>query len=518
MTCRALLLTLALFGACAGGTAGTQSSSQATWQSALLPDGALHDFSYAGYRNGGSPLPANAHATLFEVVADPSGQIDATAAVQSAIDLAEQAGGGVVHIGAGLFRCDGQLRVSASGIVLRGDGSDRTRLHFTKHEGMTDRSHIEFRGAVTRGTEYRLAADGETRGFEVELEDAADLVAGTEVSLGWWITPEFIADHGMTGTWQAFNGSWQPFERRTIVAIDGDRVRLDVPLRAVAKVRDRASLRVETGYLSDVGVEDIGVANAVEWDDAWAQLRVHAISMDGVKDAWIRNVHSFATPGRDHWHLQNGGIMVLRSKRVTVADSRMENAQNRGGGGCGYLFEIRQSSEVLTRDCEGFAGRHNFIQNWGFGVTGCVWLRCHTARGLAVFSSGFPFLGSLGFSEFHHSLATANLIDSGVVDDGWAATNRGLYSTGAGHAATECVFWNVTGKGIVRSQQFGVGYVIGTGPDITLVTTPTDVSGTETAPEDLVEGAGSAADLEPQSLYLWQFARRAGIDLDASGG
>ena len=31
-----------------------------------------------------------------------------------------------------------------------------------------------------------------------------------------------VAEHGMTGTWQAFNGTWQPFFRRTVVAIDRD--------------------------------------------------------------------------------------------------------------------------------------------------------------------------------------------------------------------------------------------------------------------------------------------------------
>ena len=489
----------------------------ATWTPQRTgPDGRfLHDFSYAGYRNGAAPLPSNVGATVFEVVADTTGATDATAAVQSAIDAATAAGGGVVHIPAGLYRCDGQLSIRASGIVLRGDGPELTRVYFTRYAGMTDRGHIEVRGGVSTGAEYALVADGAPRAHEVVVVDASGLGVGADVGLGWVITPEYIAEHAMTGTWQAFNGSWQTFERRTIVAIDGNRVRLDVPLRYAAKMRDGASLRLETGYLAEVGIERIAVANSVAWDDAWSELRVHAIEMQGVKDAWVRDVATFAPPGGDGLHLQSGGILVLRSKRVTIADSRLQKAQNRGGGGCGYLFEIRQSSDVLTRDCVALAGRHNYIQNWGFGTTGCVWLRCHSADGLAVFSSTFPRLGTLGFSEFHHSLATANLIDSCSTDDGWSAVNRGAYSSGAGHSATGCVFWNLTGTGVLRSQQFGHGYVIGTGPDISLITDLVGSSATGTAPTDWVEGVGEASTLKPSSLYLAQYRMRTGFAAEA---
>ena len=180
----------------------------------------------------------------------------------------------------------------------------------------------------------------------------------------------------MTGTWRAFNGTWQSFFRRTVVAVDTSRtphrVTLDVPLRYPAKLRDGASLRVETGYIAECGIENLGIANAVAWDDAWSQAQVHAIEFQGAKDCWVRNVKTFVSPhpDADGYHLQNGGIRVLASKRLTVADCDFEKAQNRGGGGCGYLYEILQSSEILIRDCVGRDGRHNFIQNWGFGTTG----------------------------------------------------------------------------------------------------------------------------------------------------
>jgi hypothetical protein len=365
---------------------------------------------------------------------------------------------------------------------------------------MTNRSHLTLRGTPRRGAEHALARDGVPFATTVYVADATGLKAGDDVDLGFVISDAFVAEHGMTGVWRPFVGSWQPFFRRAVVAVDTravpHRVTLDVPLRYPTKLRDGASLRVVSGLLAQVGVEDLGLSNAAAGKDAWKNNRVHVLELTGVADAWVRNVRSFG----DAAHLASGGILVTHSKRVTVADCRMERAQHRGGGGNGYLFEVRQSSEVLFRDCAARLGRHNFIQNWGFGATGCVWLRCESREGRAINRVLGRDVTIVGFSEYHHSLATANLVDSTFLDDGWSAINRGHQSSGAGHTSTECVFWRVTGPGLIRSAQYGNGYVVGTGPETKVY-----------APDgDFVEGAGRAADLVPSSLYEAQFERRTG--------
>ncbi len=483
----------------------------------------LHDFSYAGYHNSESPLqaPGELDPTVIVVDADNTGETDSTSAIQSALDEAAVAGG-VVLIPAGLYRVDGLLSVTASNVVLRGEGADQTKILFSRHEGMSDKAHLTFSGSVSLAAETLLVGEAAPLSLVVEVEDATEFAVGDDVSLGWIITDEFIAEHGMTGTWQAFNGTWQPFYRRNVMAVDTAAVphlvTLDVPLRYPAKLRDGASLRKETGYLSEVGVANLSFATAVSWDEAWANMRSHGLAFLSVKDSWVQGVGTFPSPlapaegpGAGA-HLQNGGIRIHASKRVTVADSSMAKAQNRGGGGCGYLFEIRVSSEILTRDCVGLEGRHNFIQNWGFGTTGCVWLRCHSEGGLTVALKDFPEFGGLGFSEFHHSLATANLIDSNVVHDGWKAANRNDWSSGAGHTATENVFWNMQGPGEVVSRQFGWGYLIGSGPETTVRTNLGGgfEEGKGTEPEDWLEGEGTGPWLVPQSLFEDQLERRLG--------
>jgi len=127
-------------GADAAGDAGADEGFG--WRSALYPadwepgftdsEGRfLHDFSYAGYHYGEDSLP-QIYEPLYDVVsafgADNTGQADATAAIQEAIDTAAAGAGGVVHFPAGTYRLDGDLVVNASNIILRGDGPLVTQL------------------------------------------------------------------------------------------------------------------------------------------------------------------------------------------------------------------------------------------------------------------------------------------------------------------------------------------------------------------------------------------------------
>ncbi|MCY1056708.1 glycosyl hydrolase family 28-related protein [Nannocystis sp. SCPEA4] len=512
-------------------TTGT-TGEEAGWRSELYPEDwtpaftgsegrFLHDFSYAGYRlaaeEPGSVMPATTIDAVRDHGADPTGTSDATAALQAAIDAAAQAGGAVVRLPEGLYRVDGQLTVTSSNTVIAGAGAEQSRLWFTEFSDMSFEAHLTFAGAPQLGLDVPLVADGQARAHTVTVADVGVLKVGDEVAIGWQISPAFVEEHGMTGTWMAFNDTWQVFFWRTITAIDAGSgtIELDVPLRYPALVRDQASVRPVTGLLHEVALRDVGVANAVGWEDAWSQDQVYAVAMVGVRDAWVAGVKSFVSPGAPTEgkgagrHLQSGGLTIQRSARVTVMDSTMELAQHRGDGGNGYLFEVMQSGEVLVRDCVARAGRHNFVQNWGFGATGIVWLRVHSSEGRAVALMSSE-LGTVGLSEFHHSLATANLLDQSVVDDGWGAVNRLAWSSGAGHSATQSAVWNANGIGVVRSRQFGHGYVIGVGPQLTVETELKAPDAEGTMPEDWVEGPGKVGPLEPPSLYEDQLARRLG--------
>ncbi|OBZ14945.1 hypothetical protein A8L34_13775 [Bacillus sp. FJAT-27264] len=109
----------------------------------------------------------------------------------------------------------------------------------------------------------------------------------------------------------------------------------------------------------------------------------------------------------------------------------------------------------------------------------------------------------------------ANLFDSMTMNgDYLEAVYRPYGTIQHGWTTTQSVFWNTTGNSylsgqsvIVKSKQFGNGYVIGTrgaANAVEYLVPANDAS----APQDFVEGIGTSADLVPQSLYLDQKAKR----------
>ena len=74
------------------------------------------------------------------------------------------------------------------------------------------------------------------------------------------------------------------------------------------------------------------------------------------------------------------------------------------------------------------------------------------------------------------------------------------------------MIWRVRGSGVIKSYNYGVGFVVGTAPETTVRVSLTDVSGVSdgegTAPEDVLQGTGLGAGLRPISLYESQLKKR----------
>ncbi len=502
------------------------------WRSALYPvdwtpamtaadGGFVHDFSYAGYRRSEVALPAAWPGTVVDVMdhgARPGTGDDSAPAFAAAVAAVAAAGGGVVYVPDGEYVLASRLRIDRGGILLRGASRTGTRLRFTAAVA-GDAASITFAGAASpAGGAIALIEDGAPRSHVVRVADPAGLAVGDDVLLDIEITRAFVDELGMAGLWDTGSnsalGARKVFFRREIVAIAGGAITLDVPLRYPLRVRDGAAIRRDAGALRECGVEHLSITDVTTVAVASASPRAHAIELSHVEDCFVRDVASYASPAAPvaGAHLRSGGVYVVGSKRVTVADVTMAHAQNHGDGGAGYGLEASGSSEVLFRDSRVEDVRHGLIQNWDFGSSGLVWLRCDSVGNTLA---GDPVIG--GRSEFHHRLAMANLFDSTRDTVGFVAHNRGTESSNAGLTATESVFWNVAGAGpgtYLISYQAGRGYVIGT-RDITSQVVPGPLEqalgvADHTEPVDLLEGEGRGADLVPSSLFDDQLARRLG--------
>ena len=95
---------------------------------------------------------------------------------------------------AGRYRCDGVLTVERSGVVVRGAGPEATFVFFTRAKGLGYAAHLTLRGKLTAAPPLALATDGAAASRVVEVGDASSLAPGDDVSIGWTISPAFIAD------------------------------------------------------------------------------------------------------------------------------------------------------------------------------------------------------------------------------------------------------------------------------------------------------------------------------------
>lgn len=482
----------------------------------------LQDYSYAGYHNGERSLP-EATSGIIQVETSIDGSSDTSGAIQAALDQAAAKGGGIVYLPAGLYRIDRPISIEGSNIVLRGAGSEQTRLWFRDGGGTTEehKNNLLVTGASWLNEEARadwgITEQGEIFDTSVELINADGIQPGDDISIAWEITEDFKAEHNSEGYWYHSElGTRKTFFRRTVTQVDGNRVHFKVPLRYTVKLRDNPVVLRATGYGSENGIEALSFTNAMGVEQAWASFdQATAMLLRFCKDCWIRDVKSFAREGASH-QIRSHGITIERSFRVTVADSHLAKTEHLGEGGNGYLFQLTRTNEVLIQDSSGRDGRHNFTINWDFGTSGNVFQRIDSSGGLVCSSLENQLSGncSLGPSDFHHALAIANLFDSAKIDDGLQVGNRQQWSVGAGQTGTQNLFWNITGEGKVYSYNQGVGYVIGTGTNIDvstalgLSTWPESHLSPGTAPEDYTELLGEADELVPQSLYDDQLAKR----------
>ena len=93
------------------------------------PDGLVYpDWRYAGVQGGIPQVQAKARAADFG--AKPDDQVDDAAALQKAVDAVGQAGGGAILLETGVYQLDRPVTVRHDGVVIRGQGQEKTRLIF----------------------------------------------------------------------------------------------------------------------------------------------------------------------------------------------------------------------------------------------------------------------------------------------------------------------------------------------------------------------------------------------------
>ena len=472
----------------------------------------IPDFSIAGYRGGGVPI---SDVSVVEEV-EP-GEGDDGERIQAAIDrvaerpLNDDGFRGAVLLKSGVYEIEGKLRVSDSGIVLRGEGQgeDGTVLIGA---GATQRALIRVEGtglwSEVDGTRRRILDDyvpvGATS-FEVEADH--DFEPGDRVIVHRPDTEEWISAIGMDSIPERSDGrtvrQWTPggFEllyERIVADVDGNRITVDAPVMMALDARfgGGSVYRFEfPGRIENVGVENMrGIAEIAEGaeadseDHAWIFVR-----FDRLKNGWIRDITSY------HFGFALAQV-AARSKWVTVQDCRYLEPVSEIRGSRRYPFHV--------------GGQQNLFQ------------RLYSEDARRDFSTGRAVAGpnvvldseaynAVNYTGPHHRWATGILYDNvRVPHDGIKVQNRMNFGSGHGWPGANIVFWNCSADEIVvesppTARNWSIGSKGRKGE-------PAFVGRTHTIDDFPGTWISHGEHVEPRSLYLEQLEERMGAGAAAN--
>lgn len=467
-------------------------------------------------------------------LADNTGLTDVTETIQQALDAVGSAGGGVIYLPAGTYRISAAdnssyaLRIAYDSTILRGADMGLTFL-LNSQTNMRYKDIIRVKGNDANwfepvGEAIPVIFDIPELTHVVPLESVAGFNTGEEVILTSTPTPEFIAEHKMSGIWTPEAVKGVAFLRRIdSIDVQNNLLFIDAPTRYFLKTRDNARVYRVGAHITECGIEDLSIGNVQNPNTGWEEesysmsgtgaYEVHysqAIQFMQSENCWVKKVGTFKpSANTDDYHLLSNGIRLNQSRFITIDSCTFEKSQYEGGGGNGYMYTL-ESNDCLIQYSRANHGRHNYDFKYPY-------------------SNGNVILASRGenskyASDFHMYLSMANLFDACVLNSDYLEAAFRPYGGDAihGYTSTQSVFYNTTGEAyhpdrnyLIDSRQFGWGYIIGTsGPAYEVEIDPAEGSAGgylfNTSPRDFVEGVNQGSDLVPASLYLDQLHRRSG--------
>ncbi len=395
----------------------------------------IPDFSYCGYKASEQSIPM---VDIKMIVPLKPG--DATARIQTAIDVVSKlpldANGfrGAVLLLPGKYEVMGQLRITASGVVLRGSGVNTTtivgagtgRLALIKivgkHTISKELTGIKITDAYVPVNAMSFHVD------QINTKEHSNKIIIRRPSTTNWINL-LGTDHfggGITAL------GWKPGDKdlyfdRTITKIEGNRIYIDAPITtALDTTYGGASIFFynNDGRINNCAVENINLVstydktNPKDEDHRW-----NAVNIENAEDCWVRQIR--------FQHFAGSAVSVLEtSKRITVEDCISLSPVSEIGGQRRYTF-LTTGQQTLFQRCYAEYGYHDF-------ATGSC------AAGPNAFvqcESVLPY----SFSGAIDSWASGVLFDVVNVDgNALRFGNREQDGNGAGWAAANSVFWNCT--------------------------------------------------------------------------
>lgn len=469
------------------------------------------DFSHAGYMGGGVALPV----VPVKYTVKPSGSNDDTEAIQAAINAVsamplQNGFRGAVLLLPGKFTCSATLSMAASGVVLRGSGSDKGGTTIF----MTGGRHVAF--AIGMGRSNQLPGESAVPEASPQFGPASTTISDAYVPSGAisftvadikgfrvgdtieiqrpvteaWIRlmeMDNLVRDGKPQTW--IGKSRALIMQRKITAITGNKLYVDVPLADSYDAKylnppGTKVLKIKTAVqVTQSGVENLHV-QCPPLESSYGNAPYSGIRVAG-NDCWVKNVFFEETMN----------TTVFAGNRITMQQVVIKHTYPNLGASKPADFSFEGSQNLVDR-CESTGGNTYF-----------VWTSSLIAGPNVVLNSTFRGYGSR--LQPHQRWATALLVDNcTLLEGGIDFLNRGVAGSGHGWTMGWGVAWNNIAKTyIIQNPPGAVNWAIGNIGERLRTARLFD-----TGPV-LADGNydSHGIPVAPQSLYLAQLAERLGV-------
>lgn len=404
----------------------------------------IPDFSYAGYKGGNAAIPTGQIAVVVPLkTGDATQRIQAAINYVSMLPLGKDGLRGVVLLQAGVYSVSGSLKISASGVILRGSGFT-TNGTVIIGEGTTRETLIRILGKddITFAKKTNVtSAYVPVNARVLDIDHAASYKAGDKIRITRPSTQDWINQLGT----DHFGGGitslgWKPGQRdvtwdRTIVAVKGNGIEIDAPI-TTALDRRYGQATVEQynwkGRVENVGVENIELKSAFDANNPKDEdHRWMAITIENAENVWVRRMQ--------FRHFAGSAVYALAStQKLTVEDCISRDPVSEIGGQRRYTF-FTKGQQTLFQRLYSEHGYHDFAV--GYLAAGPnAFVQCQAVE---------PF----SFSGGIDSWASGVLFDNTDIDaQALSYKNRGQDGQGAGWSAANSVFWQST-AGLVECFQ-----------------------------------------------------------------
>lgn len=481
----------------------------------------IPDFSNAGYKGGGLPIPYVPNKeTIWPVPGDNSDNIQAAIDKVSALPPDAFGFRGAVLLKAGTYELEKPISIKVSGVVLRGEGmSEIGTILIGKIP--KDRQAYGRGGLINVSGPTAIAPLEDTKQLITDnyvpvgacsfnVASAKAFKAGDKILVRRVGNQDWIKEIGEDSI-AAGRNKWRPFTityDRVITEVKGNTIVIDAPIFTAVETRWGGGDIVK--YV-DERIEQVGVENLrgiSEYNPSVRQMTYGNMDRDklnpkfqykgeeyfsdenhvsnfivisNAKNVWIRNISAlhFATSVIQ----SNAG-----SKWITVQDCESWEPVSQRWGGRRFIYQMN-GQLCLVQRCFSQKGRHSFVLQ-GPEASGNVFFDCQAINPYSTSEPHNRWVNGVLYDNVKAPL-TARYWDYII---GWAGAN--------------IVFWNCEGDFLVQSPPTAKNYSFGhIGINAVIF---------NAGLQDLTKPNGHVESLDrhvtPGSLYLTQLKERLGVE------